>query len=1512
MPCRGKHYPPPTWLSNLSGTRLCSAGASHWCLDPCWNWPWFVSWARTALVFNSWMPLWWWLSWTFFILVEHYGIESDTKAKIPTAASTSPSTVAFASKRSSPTLCRSTSSCQATPPSSSFPRPWFSCPVANCNVERAAVPWMGGMDMPPMWTEQWQIHRILRPLWDAMDARSLCLPDRQWSLASAARLEWSTSWRSNPATWTRSQTLTTEEGSKQRRWQGQRQRERPWPRAPRRQRCQQPQREEQRQRTQGKASRTGLGISGCHNRNTSPDSARRTATTTRRSRCCGQNPVVDTPQQHGWPSRRSSGSSQGDYIARAASEWTQPSFRSDEMDKGPRSTPRSIASSPNLAQCLAFLRRRGYESLGGLCCGFSRRRCPTSAAHPDRDGCFPASPERLGWTTCIGGTWHCRCCGAPRGRKCRCGYGCFPRAPKVEPELCPHFGRLGYHGDDNARSSRTIQCRDPRPRASRSSKAGSTAQGRDIAPADGSGDSCGTGWCCARRSGQRQHHCGGRRRARRWRDWPKWLFLIGRWTDPSEIAHQWPVDGAPLGLAWLHPVCTSDHFLSPWQANWDAVELAFECGNHVASSPSSLGLASSNRDCHAAKTAWDEPPHRKSLTFASHFELCIGLEDQSSFLQVTLPHEVLSTWPDKPWSLCVSGEPPGFAETRLLDGIVLPEHPMEQQTDIAGHLFRHPAVALQSDWVRSIWPTFVAGARFYQLRAQPTAYLRTWFLDDPHVSEWHRWRELEVDPQVHLWEDRLLALWRDQLRPPAPVQVFLVTPSVPPIPGWETHLGDLIVHQGLHLDRKAILTRTEVRLADEVRLQLAAYLVPARQPFHELMRRVRLMFHCWRHPCSVHRGQRLLVDGLIDHIQASGLSFLADMEPAAPLHEDTTALMQASAPRPTSSGLLDCGQHLRLGPADWMHELFGVWFRDGAIACDEVGPEIFVQTWYIHHDLQSTCFDPRTWVATSPRITWEQQLLELWEDVIDPTTGTHIYYVQPKPPATDWRHFSGHLVLVQGDPAYKAVLLTALYHDLPGVQTVQAAFSSLGLVDGHYLSRLLGASQACADRPCEVLLSEERFPLSQRFSLYDGLAFTLDVAPPLPKQEDTDALSLLAMVRLTEPAREPLFLMDNPEIVAVEAAQDFVNDEDECSTSDSGHWHPSIIYSVRIEEAAGHTDWSSYDELHDSAIDLLHPDGGDLVAVHHVAHPPWDHSNEDVAVFVAEFPEDLGRTYAMVLVDVGFFQNRPDERGDVTVRIARGIDKSSTRQQVLDFLGLRHYCDSLAAGPPGPGCLTWLNRALIPPQDLHPIPWAHGDYLRVALPPATQLPEDFPVRRAAALCHQGHSLARIGSSLFWRQADELTDDELLPLNLPPAVVGAPPDEMDDTHLMQEPRWICSTGWVRPEKKTGSTRCNSCGFRHTLEPTLRALMGTCPLPSLGILIMNELLTLGSHANFHYVLNGNFGKLIFCSFGVTRLTQVSLLMWLWCELRPLQLHLVTLSTLSWSNGLCIILLLPWWPW
>ena len=1108
------------------------------------------------------------------------------------------------------------------------------------------------------------------------------------------------------------------------------------------------------------------------------------------TRSCSSSSDHHPPQQLGWASTRSPRGPATGHHPRPEGQWTHAAFCGHTLDQGPNQIAGGNPGTPDPSQCLACLCHRIFGQMGRLCQRVCGGRQKDAATHPSLHRRSTGRTDRVGQppspSSPIFGPWR------QRGGDAGCnGRGLDTRSSTARQEFRADHWWLEYHGHNLAGCQRT--CRHGHHRCG-CERCPSTVQAQTHYEISSSN----TGRNSNRAATADDHPW------RRWTRWAVWtaLFWRGRWVDPQEIIHQWPEPFRPE-LCWLHSVCSDWDFFSPWHASQHAVDLAWECGTLPSPASSSSKVSSTwfatSSSAKSVLCPGSSSPGKlaRAVSFDDTIELRIGLDSWSSLVhyqQVHLNVAEVSAWSEKPWSLHVGSDvdfqtaatTPWLHSARLLGEVDNPPTSFETVAHLDGEDFHVPPLHTLGAWIQQLWPSFLSVARVHRRGWYPTAYLRTWFLDGAGgIHDWSLWREFELDPRIDLWLPRLRTLWSDQLVPDTLLDIRLVDPPVPVIPGWTSHLGDLILVQRPQPSRCALLVHTTVRFPREDRLGLLALLAPLRQARHDLLRCVRLTFQTWRHPCTIHRGPRMLLDGLLDHTPFSGLTIAVDMGPDLSVPAETPgadALSLMQTPR----GALAPHEN-----TPWESAIFDLWVTSGATACDEIGPELFVQTWYVHHDDHRICFEARTWVATAPRATWEDQLRELWDDMMEPGAPLSIHFIDTDAPIS---RCHARLVLVQGAGAYKAVLLSALYHDHPGHQLVQAAFSSPSRVDGHYLQRLLGAVGACQLVHCELMHGGQRLELDAPLLLWNGWAAELHVPFEPPPSDD---FSLMAMGLDLRPANPPI--MENPSIVQL----DDLDDEDvadDASSDSASPWKLSAVFSTQLEPVYGHTDWTTYEDLKTSTIDLFSPDAADLVAVHHVPHPPWDLADDDTAVFIGELPEDQddsGIVNALVLLDVGFFRNRPDDVGDVSIRLAKALPPLLTREGLLDITGVHPYCAALQLPPPGPGCLVWRNHLLLQTQDEGPLHFVHGDYVRIAIPPSPVLPPDLSVRHAAGLCLRGLSLEAIAARADAATLSNDSAEDLVPLGDP-----LPLPELDDTtDFMQLP--ASSLTRVGPDLVTGS-------------------------------------------------------------------------------------------------------------
>ena len=297
---------------------------------------------------------------------------------------------------------------------------------------------------------------------------------------------------------------------------------------------------------------------------------------------------------------------------------------------------------------------------------------------------------------------------------------------------------------------------------------------------------------------------------------------------------------------------------------------------------------------------------------------------------IRIDHEGLRTWTDKPWSFV---PPPRLCRT---EEQAIPRIPGYQQVTIQGETFEVPPTADLPGWIQHLWPSFLANAQVWRRGEDPTAYCRTWFLDDERIHRWHSWRELRLDPYNDYWQDKILRLWHDQLHPGAHFEIWTVDPPVPPLPGWENHLGDVIVLQSPSPQRRATLVSTLLQEPSIDRRSLTAFSVPLDQPRHELIRIAGLMFPSWHHPCTIHRGERELRDGRIRHLQGSGIFIQV-----VPEVDELTLMQQPIWPHASPAETLRPSDHT----LSWQSSVFDTWVSSAFASPDD---RVVIETWFIH------------------------------------------------------------------------------------------------------------------------------------------------------------------------------------------------------------------------------------------------------------------------------------------------------------------------------------------------------------------------------------------------------------------------------------------------------------------------------------------------------------------------------------------------------------------------------------
>lgn len=175
--------------------------------------------------------------------------------------------------------------------------------------------------------------------------------------------------------------------------------------------------------------------------------------------------------------------------------------------------------------------------------------------------------------------------------------------------------------------------------------------------------------------------------------------------------------------------------------------------------------------------------------------------------------------------------------------------------------------------------------------------------------------------------------------------------------------------------------------------------------------------------------------------------------------------------------------------------------------------------------------------------------------------------------------------------------------------------------------------------------------------------------------------------------------------------EDVVQDSDAGGDEEDG-LQSAYLFALGADPVPARVDWSNYGALHDSVARTCNWHVDDLVAIHHVQHPPTDLQDLDIYVLIPQHHNDCrqGDVRVMVLVDIEFHE---DTSFSLHVsRETRLVPHTIGRHGLLVYLDVVEYCRWKQDR-----CLVWINHEIWPLQAVNLKVLKHGDFLRVALPP---------------------------------------------------------------------------------------------------------------------------------------------------------------------------------------------------
>eukprot|EP00438_Fugacium_kawagutii_P010612 Skav227436 [mRNA] locus=scaffold203:245111:270429:+ [translate_table: standard] len=190
--------------------------------------------------------------------------------------------------------------------------------------------------------------------------------------------------------------------------------------------------------------------------------------------------------------------------------------------------------------------------------------------------------------------------------------------------------------------------------------------------------------------------------------------------------------------------------------------------------------------------------------------------------------------------------------------------------------------------------------------------------------------------------------------------------------------------------------------------------------------------------------------------------------------------------------------------------------------------------------------------------------------------------------------------------------------------------------------------------------------------------------------------------------------------------------ESSVDTAQERSWRSVQVCGVAQPPINLRVRWDEYEALIRDISSQLGISWRSLITVFEVYHVPEDLATTDVIPLIIRRSQDLipGDTLRMILVDVHFHAPWPAGTYEV-VRCVKVVPPSLTRATLLEVLGLAPFCRLVKDR-----CLMWVNHVLIALQHLGHLHFAHADYVKIAIPPWKDSPQQrcaIPTRALAAM-----------------------------------------------------------------------------------------------------------------------------------------------------------------------------------
>ena len=399
--------------------------------------------------------------------------------------------------------------------------------------------------------------------------------------------------------------------------------------------------------------------------------------------------------------------------------------------------------------------------------------------------------------------------------------------------------------------------------------------------------------------------------------------------------------------------------------------------------------------------------------------------------------------------------------------------------------------------------------------------------------------------------------------------------------------------------------------------------------------------------------------------------------------------------------------------------------------------------------------------------SWIDDIVEPWEEDLDPALDVVIHLVHPQPPCTNMECVLAHLIIEQSQRQEHTIGLISIVRQGRRQSRIRhTAYSLPELMSRNYVLRLCEVFQECQSHPFHCRVQQGMIP----FGLFDieeipravGIVVEL---PYVAEQQLTPDDGTELMQRTTtrwhrrmQPQQESSDASStggscegfsfNPDVPSFVPQPD-LNSVPEAMEELHQHWQQTA-YTWEGESASTTVMTWFVDQFHPGYRVCLQPRPvrlfedftqwevqlrnawrdrtlqGAPITIHVVEpQPPQVHPDIATHVLLVQNPQDTMSTIVLTGVD------STTARSLLFTQMAVTMQENFVLDQLLMLIGLGHQCLS-----PGTQflCMAWYGNTAIPTGTPFPIRDGYGIILRVGFRPVQQVPADANALLQTALC----------------------------------------------------------------------------------------------------------------------------------------------------------------------------------